>query len=111
MKKLESYHKNKLDWQLIKRQGDIAIFSASESYGTFYEVIKIQSHNGREIGGNKLPPAEYAPSNSEWGQKGWSFSNFTDAENKFRQLVTELPISATPCHRHDVFATQEGGDS
>jgi len=36
-----------------------------------YELIHITSHNGYVIGGNKIPPAEVYPSDTQWGVHGY----------------------------------------
>jgi len=69
MKLLTEYKRNGFTWQLVTRKGNAAIFQSQ--YG--FEVIQIQSHNGRTIGGNYCEPAEYPPSNEQWGSKGWTY--------------------------------------
>lgn len=84
MKTLTSYKKNGFQWNVCQRRGDVAVF-ASDCF-RFFEVIVIQSHNGREIAGNYCPPAEFPPSNEQWGVKGWSYSNALEANNKFEEI-------------------------
>lgn len=100
MKTLTSYKKNGVQWNVCQRKEDIAVF-ASDCF-RFFEVIIVQSHNGREIAGKYFPPAEFAPYNEQWGIKGWSFSKALDANNKFDELcqkkneqksLTTLPTS------------------
>jgi len=83
MKQLTQYTKNGREWHVCRREVNIAIFTNDHR---FYEVIVIQSHNGRVIAGNQIAPAEYAPSNEEWGSKGWSFSSLADATAKYNEL-------------------------
>lgn len=83
MKKLTEYKKNGRTWRVVNRSGDIAIFASDQ----FYEVIMIQSHNGREIHGKHFPAAEYPPSNEQWGSKGWSFSDEKKARFKLEKLL------------------------
>ena len=90
MKSLKRYHsRNGYDWNIIDRKGDIAI-AYGGSIG--WEVFEVQRHNGREIGGKRFEPAEYAPSNEQWGLKGWSFKEELQARRKF----SELTASETP---------------
>lgn len=84
MKTLTEYTKNGRKWTLHRREGNIAIFTND---GRFYEVIEIQSHNGREIQGKHFPAAEYPPSNEQWGAKGFSYSHILDAFAKFEDLT------------------------
>ena len=83
MKTLTKYKKNGIDWNVIKRINNIAVAESQRGY----EVIIIQSHNGRTIAGNYCEPAEYPPSNEQWGSKGWSYSLLVDANDKFNTLT------------------------
>jgi len=91
MKQLTEYKRNGLTWQIVTRKGNAAIFQSR--YG--YEVIVIQSHNGRTIAAKDdkpevyCEPAEYPPSNEQWGSKGWSYriDQLTAAESKLEQLA------------------------
>jgi hypothetical protein len=86
MKKLTHYRsRNGYPWSVIERRGDIALADGG-SIG--WEVFEVQSHNGREIGGKWCEPAEYAPSNEQWGAKGWSFKREDKAREKFDELTT-----------------------
>lgn len=101
MKQLTQYRKHGNDFLLIKRSGNIGLFK--ENKYNSYEVIIIQSHNGREIMGNVIPPAEFAPSDESWGSKGWTYTIEADALKKFNELnentlkdpVEKLIIPAT----------------
>ena len=83
MKTLTQYKKNGIDWQITSRAGNIAMATSERGY----EVIIIQSHNGRTIACNYCEPAEYPPSNEQWGSKGWSYTILADAENKYSELT------------------------
>jgi hypothetical protein len=84
MKQLTQYRKHGHDFLLIKRSGNVGLFK--ESKYNSYELIIIQSHNGREIMGNIIPPQEYPPSNEQWGSKGWTFTIEADALKNFDEL-------------------------
>ena len=77
MKTLTTYTKNKYEYTIILREGDLAIsFGKSRiSDATTWEVFQVQSHNGLTIGGVYMPPAEFCPSNEQWGTKGWTALN------------------------------------
>jgi len=94
MKQLTEYKRNGLTWQLLTRKGNAAIFQSR--YG--YEVIVIQSHNGRTIAGNYCEPAEYPPSNEQWGSKGWSYrtDQLWQAEIKLADLAPTLIKTSSP---------------
>jgi hypothetical protein len=90
MKPLTKYKRNGLSWQITTRQGNAAIFQSQ--YG--FEVIQIQSHNGRTIPAKDekpetyCEPAEYPPSNEQWGSKGWTFrlDQLEDAKIKLKEI-------------------------
>jgi hypothetical protein len=93
MKTLKKYHsRNGYAWIVIERKGNIAL-----AYGgsVGWEVFEVQIHNGREIGGKWFEPAEYAPSNEQWGVKGYSFASESAARAKFQSLVSD--------HDHDIY--------
>jgi hypothetical protein len=88
MKKMTHYRsRNGYPWTIIERRGDIAL-AYGGSIG--FEVFEVQRHDGREIGGKWCEPAEYAPSNEQWGSKGWSFSNEKSARAKFDELTAVI---------------------
>lgn len=89
MKTLTSYSKNKHDFELVIRSGDIAIFRGKSQTGSSetFEVIHVQSHDGREVMGKHCPPAEYPPSNEQWGSKGFTFATLEAAGIKFAELT------------------------
>jgi hypothetical protein len=102
MKQLTEYKKNGYEFKLIKRDGDIAIF-LGEKITEFengwketsenWEVIHIQSHQGREIHGKHFEPAEFPPSNEQWGTKVFACVGFLAADKRFH---AEIEKRATP---------------
>lgn len=87
MKKLTHYTKNGHEFEIIERMGDIGIFKGTRIGGlsVTWEVIHIQSHNGREVHGTYCPPSEYPPSNEQWGAKGWTYQTEAQARVKFEK--------------------------
>lgn len=79
MNKLTEYKRNGFSFQLVKRIGGFAFFHGKRKDINAYEVIKIQSNNGRTIAGKSFPPSEFPPSNEQWGTYGWSFLTLTKA--------------------------------
>ena len=81
MKRLETYQKNGHSFSLHERTGDLATFHGNRIGGSSetWEVIHIQSHNGREIAGKYFDPAEFPPSNEQWGSKGFTCRNLEAA--------------------------------
>jgi len=79
---------------LVKREGDVAIYKKtlenSETDAHDFEVIAIKRHNGYEIAGIKMPPAEMYPSNTQWGDWAYTCTNREDADKRFIQLTDKL---------------------
>ena len=79
---------------MVGRDGDVAIYKKkldepdSEAYN--YEVIAIKRHNGYEIAGVKMPPAEMYPSDSQWGDWAFTCIDREDADKRFVQLKEKL---------------------
>ena len=94
MNKLLQYKRNGFTFNQVDRIGNIAYFIGVGKEGeTTHEVIEVQSHNGREIGGIDYPPAEYPPSNEQWGRKGWTYSTPLQARIAFDQLTKPVDAS------------------
>lgn len=90
MKELTTYKKNGFTWRLIERRGNVAISQSPVGF----EVFVIQSHEGRTFPGKNpgdeptvSPPAEFAPSNEQWGVLGFSYSKVSEAVSKMLSLV------------------------
>jgi hypothetical protein len=84
----KQFEKKGFTYKQVKRIGDKAIFEQTKKgqEGITYEVVKINRHNGYELGGQKIPPGEAYPSTSQWGVAGWTYQNIRDAEVKFKKL-------------------------
>ena len=93
MKTLKSYYKNKYDFEIVYREGDTAIAKGKSRLGgdhINWEVIKISSHNGLTMpNGVFVPPAEFPPSDNQWGVKGWTAHNETHAYELFNSKKNE----------------------
>ena len=81
--------KNGYCFRIIERVGNFAVFCGNNDLvrNPTFEIIEIQSHDGRSIGGVDYPPAEYAPSNSQWGTKGWTKTTLESAMGKLKELT------------------------
>ena len=94
MKKIEKLFTSKgFEFKQVMRDGDMAIYEkhAAHSKCSSYELIYITSHNGYEIGGNKIPPSEVYPSDTQWGTYGWTYVTLKDAKEnlKVKSVVIE----------------------
>lgn len=86
MRILTNYRKHGFQFAVVHRESNLAVFLGTKEGSSCqnYETIHIQSHNGRLIHGNEVEPAEYPPSDSQWGTKGWSFDSLDDALAKLK---------------------------
>jgi len=107
MKTLTQYTKHGITRSILHRSGNIAIFASERDY----EVITIQSHDGRVIASNECPAAEYPPSSEQWGAKGWTYRTIDEAIAKYNDLIASVPIPATHSDRQDSFEESETTDS
>lgn len=91
MRKLSKNFRQKgFNFSQIKREDNKAIYKRSKpgSKHISYEVILISSHNGYELGGQYIEPAETYPSSSQWGVKGFTCTSLERAEVRFKKLKT-----------------------
>ena len=88
MRALTEYKKNGYDFRITTRVGNLAIATGRKDgcADANYEVIEIQSHNGREIAGKFFEPAEFPPSSEQWGTKGFTCLTLDDALAKLEIL-------------------------
>jgi len=86
----DTYRKNTFHYELVQREGDIAIFKQRLRPGEgclAYEVIIIQKDPDREFAGVLVPAHERAPGNAEFGKKGWTYPTLDRAKAKMRELL------------------------
>ena len=89
-----AFTKNGFQFSQIKRDGDIAVFHKAAIKGPLhpvafdagFETVVITRHDGYEIAGVKMEPAEQYPGNEMWGTRGWTFKTLLEASNKFDRL-------------------------
>lgn len=95
MKKLEKiFSKKGFKYTQIERKGNVAIYKQEclkvKNPKANYEVVQIKSHNGYEIGGSKIAPAEVYPGTTQWGLLGWTHLDLPSAEKRFKKLIRGL---------------------
>lgn len=98
MKILEkSFKSSGFQFNQIVRLKDKAIYERKALVGKAksFEVIVIKSHNGYEIGGTYIEPAETYPSSSQWGIYGWTYTNIEDAMKKYSSFF-QKPAAVMP---------------
>jgi hypothetical protein len=102
--KTEFTHKG-FRYNQLYREGDFAIFHMVAEKGTLhqksfdcgFEVVIIKRHDGYELAGTKIEPAEVYPGTSQWGSYGWTYRDLYHAELKFQELVTgKIPVDENP---------------
>ena len=77
-------------FEQVKRINDVAIFKKTalkgpiraHNYPAGFEVVRISRHNGYEINGTKIEPAETYPSDSQWGISGFTYRDLDKAEDR-----------------------------
>jgi hypothetical protein len=58
------------------RSGNVAIYCAKGRGSRIeYEVFEVQILSAGELNGRRYPLRESLPSNSSWGESGWTFTN------------------------------------
>lgn len=77
------------DYRLVKRQGDVAIFSQSSGKLVIsYEVVIIRVKPAKTFpGGRVVPEREAYPTNEEWGKYAWTCATRERADERFQALV------------------------
>lgn len=81
------YKKNGYDFKLIKRQGDVAIFSQySEGEIIAYEVFEIRKQKEADWGEIHYEAKERIPSNEEWGNNAYTVWTLKEAMAKVAEI-------------------------
>jgi hypothetical protein len=95
MKQLTEYKKHGYNFSIIHREGDLAIAKGERKDSQFdnWEVFFIQKHNGLMMGANWVDAAEFCPSNSTWGIKGWTAYDEADARRIFKREKEKSGLS------------------
>jgi len=89
---LQTEFKNRgFQFRQLKRDGNIALYEKRDGASRSYEIIKIRSkeENKTIIEGRKITfkGGEYYPSDSEWGDFGWSFMELRNALSEYQAYV------------------------
>jgi hypothetical protein len=77
------------DYKQTQRVGDVAMFEQTKPTlsRTWYEIVLVQRHQGYQIGGVDVLPAETMPSTSQWGRLGFTYRDPKEAQRRFDELV------------------------
>jgi hypothetical protein len=92
------------NYRQIGRKADAAIYeqtwSGCSNPAVSYEIIRIRWHDGFQIGGRFVEPAEIYPNSEAWGVDGWT------AQNKEAAFRTLLDVLGQRCERDHAKALQ-----
>ena len=102
MKKLDKeFESSGFKYKQIHREGMYAIYERNHISNDkkHYEVIKIQSHNGIEIAGNKIAPSEFYPSSKTWGLHGYTCLNKEAAYKRLDRMTEEAAANKEKAER------------
>ena len=77
----------------IARERNAAIYEqtwiGSPEPSVCYEVIRIRRHDGFQIGGRSIEPAEFYPKSEAWGVDGFTLTDKDAAFAKMREIKDE----------------------
>jgi hypothetical protein len=84
-----TFKKFGFDYKLVWREKDVVIYEQSKPHHTkpYFEVLKVKTHEGYEIAGNKYEKSEYLPSSEEWGKYGFTCVSLKEAKTKAGELL------------------------
>jgi hypothetical protein len=77
----------------IAREGSAAVYEqtwiGSPEPSVCYEVIRIRRHDGFQIAGRSIEPAEFYPKSEAWGVDGFTLTDKDAAFAKMREIKDE----------------------
>ena len=82
------FKKKGFNYKQVRREGMKAIYlqTRDDSQVSNYEVVKLGRHNGYNMGGSHIEPAETYPGSSLWGIMGWTCTDLDSANKRYSQL-------------------------
>jgi hypothetical protein len=81
-----TFTKSGWTFRQVWREGDQAIYRKEKGNTVVYESIRVLSHDGYEIAGKRVEPAEYYPGNEAWGTDGFTCGSFERALERVGDL-------------------------
>lgn len=88
------------DYRLLNRVGDVALFEKSKPHHRrpCYDLVIVQKRKEKHWPDGRVTPAREAmPKWEQWGDAGWSFSGFQEAEARFNALVKKRQDAPPAC--------------
>jgi hypothetical protein len=85
-----TFTKAGFNYEQITRQGDVAIYRQTKDRQSWeaFEVGRIRQNEAREAFGKQFEAAESWPRSKEWGILAYTCTTLANAQERFRQLVT-----------------------
>jgi hypothetical protein len=82
------FKKRGFNYTQLKRDGMKAIYQQTRADSSLnnYEVVKLGRHNGYNMGGSYIEPAETYPGSSLWGITAWTCCSIDDAMRRYDAL-------------------------
>ena len=81
------------EYRQIAREGNVKIYDQTwlgrAEPSVCYEVIRIRRHDGFQIAGRSIEPAEFYPKSEAWGVDGFTHTNKDAAFAKMREIKDE----------------------
>ncbi len=87
------YVKNTFRYDLISRDGDVAIYSQTmPETGKLigYEVFEVQKKEAFSLNGYDYPAKEAVPSANQWGQMAFTVSDLSRAKVRQAELLKKI---------------------
>jgi hypothetical protein len=86
------FRRDGFNYRQIAREGDAAIYeqtwSGCSDPSVCYEVVRIRRHEGFQIDGRFIEPAEVYRSSGAWGVDGFTLTDKDEAFAKLRKINT-----------------------
>jgi len=92
------YKKNGYDFKLVKREGNIAIYSQGDDEGRVfaYEVFEVRKQKETQFGDIHYEAKERVPSNEEWGTNAFTVHSMEQAEKYVKQIQETITNRQQP---------------
>lgn len=81
------FHRNGFTCRLMKRQGNVVMYSLTKYGRMSYEVMKVQTLKHDDDFTKRKAGTEFLPSSSQWGKLGWTFNSLKEAEQQFKAVA------------------------
>ena len=112
------FQRDGFQFDLVTRNGDFAIFHKysivgprhPKEFDAGFETVIITRHDGYEMGGVKIEPAEVYPSNEKWGVTGWTYKELLGAKKRFNSLLGKNTVQPTEENTEETDTVQESSN-